>query len=82
MYLDRHEGLQVSPEELAEAHQRDLEVQEAFGVVYHSYWFDPANGNVFCLAEGPNQQAVEEVHRQAHGVMPSAIIEPQLGSAP
>jgi class 3 adenylate cyclase len=75
MYLDRHDGLEISPEALAAAHVQDLEREGELGVHYHTYWFDQDRGTVFCLAEGPSAQAVEEVHRRAHGAMASAIIE-------
>jgi class 3 adenylate cyclase len=75
MYIDRHDLPGISPEELAEAHYLDLAAQDQFEVRYHTYWFDPANGSVFCLAEGPSQEAIEAVHRQAHGQLASAIIE-------
>jgi class 3 adenylate cyclase len=75
MFLDRHDAPGISPEELAEAHRLDLAVQEQHGVRYHTYWFDPDNGTVFCLAEGPSQRAVEAVHEQAHGQLASTIIE-------
>ena len=82
MYLDRHEGMTVSPQELADAHMRDLEEQGALDVRYHTYWFDEDRGSVFCLAEGPSKEAVEEVHRRAHGAMPTSIIELDHGAAP
>src|SRR5262245_10619672 len=75
MFIDRHDAPGISAEQLAEAHRLDLEVEERLGVHYHTYWFDPANGSVFCLAEGPTQQAVEEVHRQAHGQTASIVME-------
>jgi class 3 adenylate cyclase len=75
MYIDRHDAPGISAEQLAEAHQVDLSIQERLGVQYHTYWFDPANGSVFCLAEGPNRDAVAEVHRQGHGQTASVIIE-------
>jgi class 3 adenylate cyclase len=75
MYMDRHDLPGVTPEELADAHMRDVEVQERHGVRYHTYWFDPSNGSVFCLAEGPSKQAVETVHKQAHGQLASTILE-------
>jgi class 3 adenylate cyclase len=75
MYLDRHEGMEISPEDLAAAHMRDLEEEGSLDVHYHTYWFDQDRGSVFCLAEGPSRDAIEEVHRRAHGAMPSAIIE-------
>ena len=75
MYMDRHDLPGLTPEELADAHMRDVEVQEEHGVRYHTYWFDPSNGSVFCLAEGPSKRAVEVVHEQAHGQLASTILE-------
>jgi class 3 adenylate cyclase len=75
MYLDRHDMPGLSPEALAEAHTQDLEVQERHCVRFHTYWFDPSNGSVFCLAEGPSKEALETVHREAHGQVASMIME-------
>ncbi len=75
MFIDRHDAPGLTPEEVSEAHRLDLAVQEQHGVRYHTYWFDPENGSVFCLAEGPNREAVEAVHQEAHGVMAPTIIE-------
>jgi class 3 adenylate cyclase len=75
MYLDRHDAPGVTAEELAEAHRLDTEVQDKYGVHYNTYWFDPEHGTVFCLAEGPNEHAVRAVHEEAHGLLPSAVIE-------
>ena len=75
MYMDRHDLPGVTPEELADAHMRDVEVQERHGVRYHTYWFDPSNGSVFCLAEGPSKQAVETVHKQAPPAVAFAAID-------
>jgi len=75
MYMDRHDAQGLTPEEVAEAHTRDLDVQERHGVHYHTYWFDPADGTVFCLAEGPSKEALEQVHREAHGSLATTILE-------
>src|SRR4051795_5139235 len=75
MYIDRHDLPDMSPEELAAAHMLDLAAQDDHDVRYHTYWFDPANGAVFCLAEGPNKEAVESVHRDAHGILATTVIE-------
>ena len=75
MFLDRHDAPGVTPEELADAHRLDVAVQEKHGVNYHTYWFDPDNGSVFCLAEGPSKQAIETVHRESHGLLASTILE-------
>lgn len=73
--MDRHASLDVSPEELAEAHTLDLAAQEKYAVHYHTYWFDPDRKSVFCLAEGPSKDAIEAVHRDSHGVIADAIVE-------
>ncbi|MBV9513762.1 MAG: DUF4242 domain-containing protein [Mycobacteriaceae bacterium] len=75
MFLDRHDVPGVSPEALADAHSLDLAAQDKYAVRYLTYWFDPENGSVFCLAEGPNRQAVEAVHEEARGLTASTLLE-------
>jgi class 3 adenylate cyclase len=60
---------------MAIAHQRDLSVQARYDVQYHSYWYDPDAGTVFCLMEGPSREAVDAVHREAHDASASVIVE-------
>jgi class 3 adenylate cyclase len=74
-YMDRHDAPGLTPEQVADAHNRDVEVQGKYGVRYHTYWFDPANGSVFCLAEGPSKEALEAVHQEAHGLVAGTILE-------
>lgn len=76
LFMDRHEGLEgITPQEAAEAHLKDLEVQGRYGVRFMSYWLDPERGTVFCVADAPNAAAAEAVHRAAHGMIPAKIIE-------
>ena len=76
LYMDRHEVEHgVSPTDVAEAHSRDVDVQAKYGVDYITYWFDHHSGAGFCLAEGPSAEAVEAVHREAHGLVGSKVIE-------
>jgi hypothetical protein len=75
MFMDRHTAAGVTPEEIAEAHKQDLAVQGRYGVRYVSYWFDPDREAVFCLAEGPDRDTVERVHREAHGLVADSIVE-------
>ncbi len=76
LFMDRHEGLEgVTPQEVAENHMRDLEVQGRYGVRYLSYWTDPHRGTVFCLADAPSASAAEKVHRESHGQVAAKIIE-------
>ena len=45
-----------------------------------TYWFDDSDGAVFCLAEGPDRESLEAVHREAHGLVADNIIE--VGNGP
>lgn len=75
MYLDRHDVVGITAQQLADAHTQDLEAQEKHGVHYHTYWFDEERGSVFCLAEGPSKEALQAVHGEAHGQLASWILE-------
>ena len=74
IYLDRHSDLDVSPEELFDAHLSDLEVQEKYGVKYLSYWFDYSAKRAYCLVDAPSPDAAAAVHAEAHGVMADKLI--------
>src|SRR5437762_7054442 len=77
-YMDIHEipgG--VTAEEVAKAHAQDVKVQNKYGVSYHKYWVNEKEGKVFCLCHAPSAEAAEQVHREAHGMMPDKIIEVQ-----
>lgn len=75
LYMDRHELAGSTAADVAAAHAKDVEVQDRFGVRYLTYWFDYDRGRAFCLAEGPNRQAVEDVHRNSHGMVAPDVIE-------
>jgi hypothetical protein len=48
-------------------------------VRYLKYWFNEKTGEVFCLAEAPDKEAAEAVHREAHGLMADEITEVEEG---
>ena len=78
IYLDRHErdpNTVVTPADVAQAHMADLQVQGKYGVHYITYWFDAERQNIFCLVNAPNKDLAEAVHREAHGLTASRIIE-------
>jgi class 3 adenylate cyclase len=76
LYMDRHDVPDdATPIDIAEAHARDVEVQAKYGVDYITYWFDHQTGAGFCLVEGPSAEVVEAVHREAHGLMGTKVIE-------
>lgn len=80
LYMDIHRGVEgLTAEQVAMAHQRDLEVQDKYGVKYLQYWFNEDDGSVFCLSEAPSREASEAVHREAHGLMATEIIEVKEG---
>jgi hypothetical protein len=74
LFMDMHtlDG-PVSAEEVAGAHQADVNTQGRFGVDYKQYWVDAENGRIFCLVEAPDAEAAISVHREAHGLLADAI---------
>ena len=81
LYLDVHYKIDgVTSDALADAHRKDLEVQQKYGVNYLRYWFDEGTGKVFCLVEAPSKEAAAAVHREAHGKVADEIIEVKEGS--
>jgi hypothetical protein len=70
----------LTADALADAHRRDEEIQEEYGVKSHRYWFNEGTGQVFCLVEAPNKEAAEAVHREAHGLVADEITEVQEGA--
>jgi len=79
LFMDVHRNVEGSAEDVIEAHRKDLETQGEYGVDYKSYWVDEEEGAVFCLFEGPNKEAGEQVHREAHGLVADEIYEVQEG---
>jgi class 3 adenylate cyclase len=84
LYMDIHnlpEGM--TADDVAKAHEKDMETQQKYGVEYTKYWVNESGRKVFCLAHAPNAEAAECVHREAHGMMAEKIIEvdPELAEA-
>ncbi len=80
IYMDVHPGLgDATPEDVAEAHRRDLEVQDEFGVRFLSYWIAESPDKAFCLAEAPDRDSLVACHKRAHGLMPHNVVEVQAG---
>jgi len=75
LYMDRHDLSAMNEEELAAAHDRDVAIQHAHGAVCHTYWFDEPRQSAFCLIDAPSPEAIQELHREAHGELASEIIE-------
>jgi len=79
--MDVHRNVQgLTADGVTEAHQKDLAVQGKHGVTYLKYWYNEADGTVFCLCEAPSKEAAAAVHREAHGGVADEIFEVKEGS--
>ncbi len=76
LYMDRHDGVTETPQEIAQLHLKDIEVQGKYGARYVTYWIDEPAQQAFCLVDAPSKEAAEAVHREAHGdALANEIIE-------
>ncbi|MGB7859996.1 MAG: nickel-binding protein [Acidimicrobiia bacterium] len=77
LYMDVHDGLgDATPDDVAAAHQRDLEIQDDFGVEFLSYWVSAeVGGKAFCLVDAPDEDSLRACHKVAHGLMPHNVIQ-------
>jgi AraC-like DNA-binding protein len=75
IFMDRHFVPQANARAVAEAHHEDLTIQDQYGCKCMTYWIDEDRGNVFCLIEAPDKDAVISMHQQAHGLVPHEIIQ-------
>jgi len=74
LFMDIHTmGGPLTAEQVAGAHEADLQTQGRYGVDYKQYWVDKENGKIFCLVEAPDADAAISVHREAHGLVADAI---------
>jgi len=76
LFLDEHvlgPG-HVTLEAAAGAHARDLATQGKHGVAFKAYWVDEKSGTIRCLVEAPSADAVNHVHKEAHGLLASKIV--------
>ena len=80
LYLDIHKNAKgITKEALEEGHKQDLKVQGKYGVKFKGYWYNEAEGKIFCLLKAPNKEAAKAVHREAHGGVADEVIEVKAG---
>jgi class 3 adenylate cyclase len=75
IYMDRHNLEGATAKALADAHQKDLKLQDKFGIKLLTYWFDEGRGSAFCLIDAPAKEKVMQLHKEAHGSIPHKIME-------
>ena len=70
LFMDVHENLPgATAMDVAAAHDKDVAIQDQYGVSYLRYWVDETNGKVFCLVDAPDADAAAAVHKEAHGLL-------------
>ena len=75
IYMDRHNSKGATAESVADAHRKDMMLQDKYGVKLMTYWFDESRGAVFCLIDAPAKEKVRQLHEEAHGSVPHKIVE-------
>ena len=75
LYLDVHHvgPGKVTAKDAVGAHQKDLAIQNKYGVNFIKYWVDEANGSIYCLAEASDSQSIRKTHAEAHGLVPDQV---------
>ncbi len=80
IFLDRHDLHGLTAVDIAEAHRKDLELQQQYGVRFLTYWFDEHKSNAFCLIDAPDIETAMRVHDEAHGNIAKHVIEVDLSA--
>jgi AraC-like DNA-binding protein len=75
LYMDIHIIPGIKAKDVAEAHRKDILLQEEHECKCMTYWIDEERENVFCLIEAPDKEAVAAMHSKSHGLIPNKIIE-------
>ncbi|WP_299391114.1 nickel-binding protein [uncultured Gelidibacter sp.] len=76
LFMDLHELPEgISAQHVAEMHQADLSIEHKFNCRGLTYWCDEKRKTAFCLIDAPNEQAVINLHKNAHGAIPMRIIQ-------
>jgi class 3 adenylate cyclase len=80
IFLDRHDLHGLTSADIADAHRKDLEAQNHYGVRFLTYWFDEARHTGFCLIDAPDMATAMRVHNEAHGNVAKDVIEVDLSA--
>ncbi|MBL0740939.1 DUF4242 domain-containing protein [Chryseolinea lacunae] len=82
LYFDVHYlgAGNVTAKAVADAHVKDLAVQEKYKTSFINYWVDEKRGIVMCLAEAPDSAAMVATHKEAHGLIPQEVHSVQQGN--
>ncbi|MEO5978302.1 MAG: DUF4242 domain-containing protein [Chryseolinea sp.] len=75
LFLDVHKlgPGNVTEDDVAAIHIKDLDVQSKHGVEFINYWVDTRAGIVMCLVEARDSVSIANAHKEAHGFIPDEI---------
>ena len=75
LFLDIHQlgAGNVTAAAVADAHKKDLAIQNKYGVNFINYWVDEKSGVVMCLSEAADSTSVIKTHKEAHGLIPVEV---------
>ena len=82
LYIDVHQ-LQpgkVKFEDVVKAHQRDLAVENKYGVDFLNFWVNEEKGLVYCLSASSDTASIRKTHAEAHGLLPEYIYQVTEGT--
>lgn len=64
---------------MAAAHQKDLVIENRYGVNFIKYWVDEKNGVVMCLSQTKDSTSVIRTNKEAHGLLPAYVLKVKQG---
>ncbi|HEX2533593.1 MAG TPA: DUF4242 domain-containing protein [Chitinophagaceae bacterium] len=70
---------EVRFQDVMAAHQKDLATQGKYEVRFIKFWVDEAKGKVYCLSEAGDSNQVIRTHKEAHGLLPSSVMQVKEG---
>ena len=81
LFLDVHYfgAGKVSAKDVAEAHKKDLAIQQKHGVKFIDYWVDEKEGTVRCLVQANDSATISQAHKEAHGLIPTYVTKVNQG---
>ena len=80
VFTDQHRHVEgLNAQTAADAHRRDLEIQDRHQVRFLYYWYNDHERSFYCHFEAPSKEAAEAVHREAHGLIADSITEVMHG---
>ena len=81
LFLDIHYlgAGNVTAQAVAEAHLKDLNTQNKYGVNFINYWVNEKEGVVMCLSQAKDSSSIVKTHQEAHGLLPKTILKVKQG---